>query len=330
MIAVVIAVALGMAVFVTPALSWEKGTHLYFADKLKRQGGGNPMNFDEMYGAMAPDIFNYVFLPPFEVYSYLYGQTHGQYQKMWQAVKWGWEKPLAFGFVSHNDTWGADYTAHHRALTLASFPGDGYIITKARALVLGLNDYWAGIEALIGPIDYSIKLELCHNIVEAAGDVILRKFYPQLGKNLVAAGSRSDKRFRNLFVKAYLPDLMTMFPLLSEDIATGMLLSAESAFRSLQVKAYGFVLNTLDDTALVDWIAEQFDDMLGDYLISRKVIPPGSVLPDMTPVIQAALGGAIALIENDYMLEVDATVNYLRAEMKRRKFWASTKKGDIF
>jgi len=33
------------------------------------------------------------------------------------------------------------------------------------------------------------------------------------------------------------------------------------------------------------------------------------------------LVGAVGLIESDYMLEVDATVNYVRAQMKSRKFW---------
>ena len=145
-LAAVIAVALGTAVFVTPALSWEKGTHLYIADKLKKQGGMNPSNMDEMYGAMAPDIFNYVFDLPAEVYAWLYDQTHHQYINMWKAVKWGYEKPLAFGFVSHNDTWGADRTAHHLALTTGL--NEGYIITKANLLVAAID--WASLEAVVG------------------------------------------------------------------------------------------------------------------------------------------------------------------------------------
>ena len=325
MIAVVIAVALGMAVFVTPALSWEKGTHLYFADKLKRQGGGNPMNFDEMYGAMAPDIFNYAFELPTDLYAYLHDQTHNYYYNVWKAVKWGYEKPLAFGFVSHNDKWGADSTAHHNSRTLD--PGEGYIITKAGMLSLALAPYWAAIEtALGGTLDDAIKIELCHNIVEAAGDVVLKRSYPQLGKNLVAAGSRSDKRFKNLFLKAYLPGLAALMG--DEDAARTLLLNGESAFRTGQVVLYGMLLQQ-DETTVLDGITAQFNALVGAYLGSKGIPEPGSGWPDLTPVIQAALGGAIALIENDYMLEVDATLNYLRAEMKRRKFWGATKKGDI-
>ena len=325
MIAVVIAVALGMAVFVTPALSWEKGTHLYFADKLKRQGGGNPMNFDEMYGAMAPDIFNYAFELPADQYAYLYDQTHHYYYNMWKAVKWGYEKPLAFGFVSHNDAWGADSTAHHNSRTLN--PLEGYIITKAGFLNTALTPYWAYIEGLIGggALDPAVKLELCHNIVEAAGDIVLKRYYPQLGKNLVAAGSRSDKRFRALFLKAYLPGFTALVG--NEAEARTILLNWESYFRTSQVVGYGLLLQP-DEVTVIDNIAAQFNILVGGYLASKGITLPAGT--DLTDVIQAALGGAIALIENDYMLEVDATVNYLRAEMKRRKFWASTKKGDIF
>jgi hypothetical protein len=324
MIAALIAVALGTAVFVVPALSWEKGTHLYVADKLKRQGGMNPMNQDEMYGAMAPDIFNYAFELPADIYAYLHDQTHDYYYNMWKAVKWGYEKPLAFGFVSHNDKWGADFTAHWRSRTLD--PGKGYIITKAEALSAGLAPYWVVIEeALGGSLDDAIKLELCHNIVEAAGDIVLKRYYPQLGKNLVAAGSKSDKRFKNLFLKAYLPGLMTTFSM-SENAAKAILLPAESSFRTQQVVMYGMLLQQ-DEGAGIDGIAVLFNSLVGGYLASKGMTLPAGA--DLTDIVHEALLGAIGLIESDYMLEVDATVNYVRAQMKTRKFWASTKKGDI-
>jgi hypothetical protein len=324
MIAAVIAAALGTAVIVVPAVSWEKGTHLYFADKLKRQGGMNPMNLDEMYGAMTPDIFNYVFDLPPDVYAYLYDQTHHYYGNMWKAVKRGYEKPLAFGFVSHNDKWGADYTAHHNSRTLN--PLEGYIITKAGFLNAALTPYWAYIEELIGggALDPAVKLELCHNIVEAAGDIVLKRSYPHLGKNLVAAGSRSDKRFKDLFLRAYLPGFATIVG--SESAARDILLNGEAAFRTYQVVMYGMLLQQ-DEAAVIDGIAAQFNSLVGGYLASKGIALPAGT--DLTGVIHDALAGAIGLIESDYMLEVDATLNYLRSEMKRRKFWASTKKGDV-
>ncbi len=315
-IAAMIAAALGMAVFVAPALSWEKGTHLYVADKLKRQGAMNPLNLDEMYGAMAPDIFNYVFDLTPEVYAYLYDRTHHQFINMWRAVKWGYEKPLAFGFVSHNDTWGADYTAHHQALTTGL--AEGYIITKAGLLAAAID--WASLEAVVGPIPVEVRLDICHNLIEPAGDVILKRHYPELGENLVAAGSRSDKRFRALFLKAWLPGLAALLG--SESAAQDLLLNAESAFRTYQVVMYGWLLQ-MDEATAIDGIAAQFNSLVGGYLASKGIIvPPGT---DLTGTIHDALVGGIALMESDYMLEVNATIKYVAAQMKTRRFWGAVK-----
>lgn len=323
-IAVALGAVLATVVLVTPALSWEKGTHLYIADKLKRQGAMNPLNADEMYGAMAPDIFNYMFELPLDQYAFLYDRTHHYYQYIWKAVKWGFEKPLAFGFVSHNDTWGADSTAHHKALTTGF--EEGYVITKATMLAGGID--WGALELAIGaPISLDVRIELCHNIVEAAGDIVLKRHYPQIGRNLIAAGSRSDKRFKALFLKAYLPDFMAAFSL-DEATARTVLLAGEAAFRTYQVIMYGNLL-LADEATVIAGIAIQFNELVGGYLVSRGVITDPSTLPDLTPVILGALTGAIALMENDYMTEVDATVGAVRAQMKRRGFWGSAKKGNI-
>jgi hypothetical protein len=202
---------------------------------------------------------------------------------------------------------------------------EGYIITKATLLAAAID--WATLEAAIGgAISPEVRIELCHNIVEAAGDIVLKRSYPRLGLNLVAAGSRSDKRFKNLFLKAYLPGLTALIG--NETAARTILLTGEAAFRTYQVILYGNLLQ-LDEGIVIPGIADQFNDLVGGYLISRGVLPPGSILPDLTSVILGALNGAILLIESDYMLEVDATVNYVRAQMKSRKFWGASKKGTV-
>ncbi|MCX7975309.1 MAG: hypothetical protein N3B16_12560 [Candidatus Aminicenantes bacterium] len=70
----------------TSALAWEKGTHAFIADKLKKADG--PYNIEEMYGAMAPDVFNYLFSLPRILYrDYLHDQTHHHFLKVQQAIK---------------------------------------------------------------------------------------------------------------------------------------------------------------------------------------------------------------------------------------------------
>jgi hypothetical protein len=89
----------------------------------------------EIYGGMAPNIFNYMFDSPH--LQDLYAATHNQFMKVGNAAKLNTGKALAYGFVSHNDEWGADFTAHHSGITLGQ--GEGYIIAKAYLLMAELE-----------------------------------------------------------------------------------------------------------------------------------------------------------------------------------------------
>jgi hypothetical protein len=312
-----ILVALALAVLAPPAIGWEKGTHLYIADLLKKHGFMNPGNQDEMYGAMAPDIFNYVFDLPPGINAYLYDQTHHNFMALWKSVRWGYEKELALGFVSHNDSWGADFTAHHQGRTFGLT--EGYIIAKAQ-LLSGAID-WSTLEAVLGgALPDQVKLDLCHNIVEAAGDVILKRYYPGLGLKLIAAGSRLGDRFRNLLLKAYLPGLS---PLVGGDAAARtIILGSEAAFRQQQVVMYGLLMRQ-DETTILQGLAVQFNMLVGGYLASLGInLPDGT---DLTPIILYALNGAILLCENDYMTEVNATVQFVERQLKAHKVWGSTR-----
>ena len=311
----VIIVALGMAVWAPPAMSWEKGTHLYIADLLKKHGFMNPGNFDEMYGAMTPDIFNYVFDLPPGINAYLYDQTHHNFMALWNSVRWGYEKALAFGFVSHNDSWGADFTAHHQGRTFGQ--AQGYVIAKAQLLSAAID--WSSLETAIGgTLPDQVKLDLCHNIVEAAGDIILKRCYPGFGLKLIAAGSRLGDRFRNLLLKAYLPGLSA---LVGGTNARTIILASETAFRQQQVVMYGMIMRQ-DEPKIIEDISAQFNLLVGGYLASLEItLPEGT---DLTPIIQAALMGAIQLCENDYMIEVNATVRFVEAQLKAHKVWGST------
>ena len=119
------------------AWAWGSATHTYIDDRLNRQGRGEK-NLGEMYGGIAPDLFNYLFAP---YQPYLYGQTHDDFLKVWEAAGPGRssvKRALAYGFVSHNDLWGADVTAHHNGLTFGQ--GQGYVIAKAQAMRTYLID----------------------------------------------------------------------------------------------------------------------------------------------------------------------------------------------
>jgi hypothetical protein len=92
------------------AFSWGSATHAYIASRI---GKILPlMNANEMYGCMAPDIFNYVFtFNPDQMEAIRY-YTHGTpghegFMNAWRKASWwSYQKSLAYGFVAHNDVWG--------------------------------------------------------------------------------------------------------------------------------------------------------------------------------------------------------------------------------
>lgn len=53
-------------------------------------------------------------------------ETHYDIMKVWEAAQSKPGKALAFGFVSHNEVWGVDSTAHRSGITfgqLGTIPG---------------------------------------------------------------------------------------------------------------------------------------------------------------------------------------------------------------
>ena len=112
------------------AYGWNSGTHSHVADVQGSTQGSS--NYQEMYGGMALDTFNFGF-DPYSIY--LAGLLHTDAAlKLWDCAQVAGPKalPVAFGFMTHNDVWGADYTAHHDGRTYGQ--GTGYVIAKANFL----------------------------------------------------------------------------------------------------------------------------------------------------------------------------------------------------
>jgi len=297
----------------SPAFPWASLTHVFIGQELAKQSG--PLNLDEVYGITAPDAFNYMFTPPFSDYrDYLYEQTHFEFMKVWDGVKYGYEKPIVYGFVAHNNEWGADRTAHLRSLTL--LPNEGYVITKAKALheiLMQVPDY-----AVLG-LPEDVSIEVSHNIVEAAGDVIMNTAHPGLGGKLMKSTLRPGEVFQKLLVEAYAPGLVafsagTSFPLDYQGAAQVILLS-EAGFRSYMA-TYGWLFQQ-DEQTIIQGIVSDFESLARAYLAAL-----GSPLPDnidIKPLVEFALYQAIALCEDDYMAEVQATIHDVDREMKTHK-----------
>ena len=101
------------------AIGWNYATHAYIADKI---GTLMPiLKMNQVYGIMAPDIFNFDFSLMTD--AVLRGFTHGipaegtgglneNFMSVWFNADGPFQKADALGFLAHNDAWGADYIAH--------------------------------------------------------------------------------------------------------------------------------------------------------------------------------------------------------------------------
>ncbi len=309
-----VSVGLMVAMLSGSATAWERGTHAFIADALKKSGG--PYNIEEMYGAMAPDAFNYLFTEPGLSYrDYLYDQTHHSFMKVRNAVRWGYEKSSAYGFLSHNDTWGADSTAHRASRTL--LPDEGYVITKAKMLNAWLMTYVPEYAALLGGYP-DVAVEICHNIIEAAGDIVLARYDSSVGAKLEEIALLPKPHMQNLMVRAYAKDLsdfsaLTSYPM-SRVEAEQFIRAVETDFR-MSCISYGYLLQQ-DEAVILANVIEQFKQLAQVYLLSVGLPVPDD--PTLTALLQVAFQVADSLIADDYMNEIQATIHMVKKNMVKR------------
>ncbi len=109
--------------FPEKGLTWGSATHAYIAKQL----GGGITDPQMLYGAAAPDFFYDLSYPG---YNYLSKQAHTSIANLKAKARKANMDAFAFGFISHNEKWGADYTAHKKGRTIKK----GYVVTKADLL----------------------------------------------------------------------------------------------------------------------------------------------------------------------------------------------------
>ena len=124
-----------LAVFVAPlillaaagnAFAWGNAVHAWLASRIGVKSGYQ--DFQELYGGTLPDQFNFILDANG---GYLAYQAHTNAEAVLDSVSSCGTKAVAFGFASHSDIAGADYTAHWWGQTT---PGIGYVVAKAELL----------------------------------------------------------------------------------------------------------------------------------------------------------------------------------------------------
>ena len=288
----------------TEAFAWSAATHAYVEDHLGRKRG--LYNGNEIYGGMVPDVFNYLFDYPTYL-GYLYSETHNEFLNVWNASRWALEKSLAYGFVGHNDVWGADFTAHHLCQTCGT--AEGYAINKARELLAAQP-----LPSELGIPD-EVAIEILHEIVENSVDILVsKKTDPLIGKKIISSAIFRSPQFPLLLVKAYAKDFSS-YAGISHPEAARFITLAEKEFRKNLI-LYGQVLMQ-DEATAIQLISEQTADIAASFLALYGIQLP---IPN-EEIIQMVIGYttlAISICENDYQQEIEATIHFVDQQLKGR------------
>lgn len=286
----------------SPAFSWGSAVHAHIDGQLGK--GGQP-DKQERYGGMGMDVFNFVFTNP-AVATYLYGETHMGFMKVWEAARPPAGKSLAFGFVSHNDVWGADVTAHHNGLTFGQ--GQGYVIAKAEILkgMLEQNPQFASLN-----LPDPVAREIAHNFVEYGTDILLKRIDRRIGETIVGAALTRSPEFPLLLVKAYGEGLASTAGISSQEAAR-FITATEMEFRKTII-AYGQAL-TMDEATALQLFAEQLASYSAAFLAAYGIILPEGI--DLVPLARMGIEGAMLLCASDFAAEVAATTEEVKLQLK--------------
>ncbi len=287
----ILSILLAFAILVPAALAWGPATHVYIAKQVQNE---NLELKNQLYGAVAPDVNQVISsdqLSPF------FFATHYQFMNVWDTAKYGStaQKSLAYGFVTHNEAWGADYTAHISSRTLN--PQTGYVIQKANVLcfVLGQQLQQAGLSQYAG----LLTTDNCHFVLEYGIDLMIRQQNPDVAHWLAGASLHRSSEMPGLLATAY-SGYGTQF--------AGAFIPADEAWRQ-NIHYYASLLELPMDEAV-----PQVAAYLTGLAQQQGIIPSG-VDPQVAQLlIYTALLDSMAICA-DYPAELDATVPYVQEQL---------------
>jgi hypothetical protein len=293
------------------AFGWGNATHVYFANHLGVAHGG--ANQHEMYGAVLVDAFN-LMLDPNGMF--LADQTHHNYAPL-LCTAWRCDmKAVAFGFTSHNDNWGADFTAHHVSRTL---PAGGYAVEKGIELAPALIPdiitilVTAGLDTPTSQyIAGALAPEFGHDLIETAVDLwIKRNQDPAIGAKIAVAATTRPLDTPLLLAAAYARPL-SQYAHISLLDATRLIVASERDYRQ-QIIQYGGAF-MLSEPQTIEALAGASAAMAKTYLEFYAQVP---VTVDPAVVV-GFITSAMTVVGPTYAAEVSATLNYVRHELQQR------------
>ena len=276
-----------LAFFTANAYPWGAAVHVYVASMIK------PPNPNMWYGAIAPDCFNYYFGDPAIKYPLL-AQFHDYPILLWNAAVTPEEKALAFGFLCHGQTGGADTTAHLRGVQFGK--KEGYVILKAKVLdnILTKFPEYRYLKAK----HPEVSMEVAHNLLENGLDVLMKRIDPGIGEKIFVAALTRPAFFPDWLASVYAPALASV------------ILGVEDGFCGMMIN-YGWMFMAMPEPDIIYVLSQQMASYAPYFL------PPDA---QMTPERAFAIAKygtekAMEICADTFPKELEATIKFVNASL---------------
>lgn len=295
------------------AFAWAPGTHTFIASQLRPRTPG--FMDQQMYGSVAADVDEFFTAAPDYLNTYFYA-THYEPMQVWDAAKSMpiQDRALAFGWVGHNQAWGADHNAHIGSFLFG--PNKGYVIAKAKVLcgTLRTQLHRAGLDAYL-PIITEMN---CHFIAEYGMDILMTYRDPSLGRKVYTAAASRDPGFGLLMINAF-PSAMTPYQSMGQQFAFYESMTPTAEYPTmvgwnLIMQQYGMVLS-----APVGQRVPAMAQFLTGLATQMGILPPTQTPEEaaaMQKLIELALIDSMVVCAPDLQIEVNATVTRVGTAMK--------------
>jgi hypothetical protein len=298
-------------------LAWGAITHAHLSNVLGERY--DLENLQEMYGSTIPDMFNLIMDSPYS--DHMYQAMHYRFDEIRPYACTKLLEAAMMGIASHNDAWGADWTAHHQAQSLTD--PIGYVVFKEGQLAPVLEPQLAGLLASAGvpnagEIAADMAPGLAHNFIETAVDLLIsRNEDPFIGYRLLISSQLRAPGIPFMVARAFARDLAAHYGI-SRFRAWLFIVYAEREYREL-MKMYGGIFTKGFDEA-VALLAEQgalyAEKILHEVTGVNVTVPPemvGGFLVDF----------AIPAVQDDYSTEIAMTCDYLDERLESEGYTAA-------
>jgi hypothetical protein len=147
-------------------------------------------------------------------------------------------------------------------------------------------------------------IDLWHNLVEVAGDIVIWRNDPQIHQKIVESTGIMPLQFQDLLIDAYATDLAS-FAGWSTTVAANFLRGMDSDFRDL-MNIYAGILSMGNEDLIISGFAQFAANLYGPQL----GIDP-SMYPALIEQAKNLLRISLLFIQDDYMLEIKRTIRFV-------------------